>query len=251
MDNLKEILDFASRMATLLIGSGAEISRVEETLQHISDHFEVDQTDMFVIANGVFVNMQKDGVYEHVRIQYVPDVSANMANICKVNEISRALSEDRMTLAEAEQKLDALEHYVCRKKWLLVLSSGFGAGAFCYLFGGNFRDCIGAGISGLVLWLLIELVAGLHLSKVLINIAGACLVTGGCILFYNIGLIQHFDNAVMGAVIPLVPGVAFMNGVRDIADGDFISGGIRILEAIMIIICIAAGVGIALRLWQL
>ena len=39
MDNLKQILDLASRMAVVLIGSGAEISRVEETLQHISCHF--------------------------------------------------------------------------------------------------------------------------------------------------------------------------------------------------------------------
>ena len=61
MDNLKQILDLASRMAVVLIGSGAEISRVEETLQHISDHFEVDRTEMFVIANGLFVSMQKGG----------------------------------------------------------------------------------------------------------------------------------------------------------------------------------------------
>lgn len=251
MDDLKQILDLASRMAVVLIGSGAEISRVEETLQHISDHFEVDRTEMFVIANGLFVNMQKDGVYEHVRIQYVPDVSANMTNICRVNEMSRALCESRCTIDEALDELSDIEHYRCRRRYLVVLASGFGAGAFCYLFGGNFRDCIGAGISGFILWLILELVDKFHLSRVLLNIAGAWIATFGCLVFYKIELIQHLNNAIMGAVIPLVPGVLFLNGIRDIADGDFISGGIRLLEAIMIFICIAAGIVIATRLWQI
>ena len=251
MDNLKQILDLASRMAVVLIGSGAEISRVEETLQHISDHFEVDRTEMFVIANGLFVSMQKGVVYEHVRIQYVPEVSANMAKICRVNEMSRALCENRWTVEEALDELSAIEQYRCRRRYLVVLASGFGAGAFCYLFGGNFRDCIGAGISGFVLWLVLELVDKLHLSRVLLNIAGAWLATLACLIFYKFGLIQHVSNAIMGAVIPLVPGVLFLNGIRDIADGDFISGGIRLLEAIMIFFCFAAGMVIAMRLWHI
>lgn len=75
---------------------------------------------------------------------------------------------------------------------------------------------------------MLELVDKLHLSRVLLNIAGAWLATLACLIFYKFGLIQHVSNAIMGAVIPLVPGVLFLNGIRDIADGDFISGGIRI-----------------------
>ena len=60
MRDLKEVLDLVSRMALILLGSGAEISRVEETLQRMADHFEVDKIDMFVIANGLFVNMKRN-----------------------------------------------------------------------------------------------------------------------------------------------------------------------------------------------
>ena len=250
MRDLKEVLDLVSRMALILLGSGAEISRVEETLQRMADHFEVDKIDMFVIANGLFVNMKRNDEDEHVKIQYVPDVSANMADICKVNALSRALSENCCSFEEALRIVEEIERYSCKRQYLLVVASGVGAAAFCYLFGGNWRDCTGAGICGLILWLALLMVDKLHLSRVLLNIFGAFLVTAGCVLFYKIGLTQHFDKSVMGAVIPLIPGVAFMNGVRDIADGDLISGGIRLLDAIMIFICIAAGVGIALHLWS-
>lgn len=47
----------------------------------------------------------------------------------------------------------------------------------------------------------------------------------------------------VGAVMPLVPGVAFVNAIREIADGDYISGFVRMLDALLVFFCIAAGVG--------
>ena len=44
----------------------------------------------------------------------------------------------------------------------------------------------------------------------------------------------------------LVPGVALTNAFRDILNGDILSGVIRIVEAIIIAIGIALGVGIVL-----
>ena len=34
--------------------------------------------------------------------------------------------------------------------------------------------------------------------------------------------------------MPLVPGLAFTNGIRDIADGDYISGAIRMIDAVLV-----------------
>lgn len=51
---------------------------------------------------------------------------------------------------------------------------------------------------------------------------------------------------IVGAIIPLIPGVPFTNGVRDIARGDYISGPVRLLDAMLTFLCIAVGVGVAL-----
>ena len=51
------------------------------------------------------------------------------------------------------------------------------------------------------------------------------------------------DRMVIGSIIPLVPGVAFVNAIREIADGDYISGFVRMLDALLVFFCIAAGVG--------
>ena len=50
----------------------------------------------------------------------------------------------------------------------------------------------------------------------------------------------------ISGIIPLVPGIALTNGVRDIAGCDYLSGTIRGIEALLIGAAIALGVGFVL-----
>jgi uncharacterized membrane protein YjjP (DUF1212 family) len=64
------------------------------------------------------------------------------------------------------------------------------------------------------------------------------------------GVGQNLSHMISGSIIPLVPGVAFTNGIRDIADGDYISGTVRLLDAIFVFLCIAIGVGLMFTIYQ-
>ena len=60
-------------------------------------------------------------------------------------------------------------------------------------------------------------------------------------LFIYLG-IGNLGNIIIGAIIPLIPGVPFTNGIRDLAGEDYIAGITRLLDALMVFICIALGV---------
>ena len=64
-----------------------------------------------------------------------------------------------------------------------------------------------------------------------------------CLAAYYAGLGGHLRPMVMGGILPLVPGLAFTNGIRDLADGDYISGAVRMLDAILVFVSLGAGVG--------
>ena len=55
---------------------------------------------------------------------------------------------------------------------------------------------------------------------------------------------------IVGAIMPLVPGMAFVNAIRDIADSDFLSGTVRMIDALLVFVYIAIGVGITLSLYN-
>ena len=53
------------------------------------------------------------------------------------------------------------------------------------------------------------------------------------------------------AIIPLVPGVALTCGARDVCDGEYISGSVRLIDAVLGFFCVAAGVGAVIAVYHL
>ncbi|MCD8018053.1 MAG: threonine/serine exporter family protein, partial [Clostridiales bacterium] len=53
----------------------------------------------------------------------------------------------------------------------------------------------------------------------------------------------------MGNAMLLIPGIAFTNGIRDMFNGDLISGLFRFLEALLLGITIAVGFVFVKELW--
>ena len=70
-------------------------------------------------------------------------------------------------------------------------------------------------------------------------------------LLLNTGLFNKLGKLVfiIGGIILMVPGVAFTNAIRDMADSDYISGSVRMLDAVISFFCIAIGVGVVLALY--
>ncbi len=99
-------------------------------------------------------------------------------------------------------------------------------------------------LAGLALYLYVLYVSGPHLSKIVANISGGALVTILCSAMYLLGVGQHLNYMVIGSIMPLIPGVPFTNAIRDIANGDYISGSVRMLDALLVFFCIAIGVGV-------
>lgn len=63
-------------------------------------------------------------------------------------------------------------------------------------------------------------------------------------------LAGNIDNIIIGAVMPLVPGVAITNSFRDILAGHLLSGTARATEAIFVAGSIGIGIAIVFKLFM-
>ena len=61
---------------------------------------------------------------------------------------------------------------------------------------------------------------------------------------------MRLEGMIIGSIMPLVPGVAFTNAIRDIADSDFLSGTVRMIDALLVFVYIAIGVGAVLGVYN-
>lgn len=243
------VLEATMKAGEILLQSGAEIARVEETMIRISNYFGVDSKEFFVLSNGIFVTGGKYSK-EYAKVRHVPVRGAQLEKVVAVNQLSREVEEGKHTIEEVEQRLEEIDHMSGKSFRSQVIAAAIGSSAFCCLFGGGTMDCVAALIAGFLVQIFILSVRVPYLSKITGNVCGGALVTLVCILCYQSGIGENLNHMIVGSVIPLIPGVAFINGIREIADEDYISGSVRLLDALLGFLCIAIGVGVMLGLVQ-
>ena len=246
-----KVYDIAMEAGHILLQNGAEISRVEETMGRICRYYGEDSADFFVLSNGIFTTGGYGTKESYAKVKHIPVNGARLDKVVAVNQLSREIEEGKYpSLDEVKEKLEMIANMPSSKNWQKIVASGIGSGFFCVLTGGSIPDCIAAFIVGIVLYTYIVFVSEKYLSKIVGNISGGALIVLVCILCLKLNIGNQLENIMSGAIMPMVPGVAFANGIRDIADGDYISGAVRLLDAILRFLCIAIGVGVAFSIYH-
>lgn len=248
-----KVLEAAMEAGHILLENGAEIARVEETMERICRHFGVEYENFFVLSNGIFITGSRElsGAGEsYAKVQHIPVKGTQLDKIVAVNQLSRAVSEGRYSIDETREALDRIRRMPGKRFRVQILASGLGSACFCYLFGGSVTDSVAAFAAGFFLYVFVLLVGSSGISKITKNICGSALATLICILCYRLGLGENLSHMIIGSIIPLVPGVPFTNGIRDIANGDYISGAVRLLDATLVFVCVAVGVGIMFLIYH-
>ncbi len=243
--DFSEVLDLVSEAGHVMLQSGAEIYRVEETMSRMAQHFGVPASHFFVLSNGIFTTgsakkTERRGSYANV--EFIPIKDIQFERVAEISQLSYDVCAGRCTLEEARHRLNHIKALPPKPRWEQILASAVGAGGFCAVFGGGWMDCAAAAVVGLVLYAFILFFSARHLSKILRGICNATLATLLSVLFWKIGFGHSLSNIIIGAVMPLIPGVAFVNGVRDLANSDYIAGITRLTDALLGFFCISIGV---------
>lgn len=242
LDDDSRVLEAAMEAGHILLQNGAEIFRVEETMDRICRYFGVESRDFFVLSNGIFTTGKPRNHEFFARVRHIPVKGAQLDKVVAVNQLSREIEEGKYTIQEVEEQLRIIKEMPAKPQMQQILASALGSGTFCYLFGGSLLDSAASAVAGFFLYIFVLKVSAPYLSKIIGNICGGAIVTLISLICYQLGFGENLSCMIIGSIIPLVPGVAFTNGIRDIGDGDYISGAVRLLDAILVFVCIAIGV---------
>lgn len=239
MKDTQKILNLASTAGRTLLENGAEIYRVEETMERIAGHYGEKGENFFVLSNGIFTTGES-----YANVEFIPIRGARLDKVVAVNQLSRDIAIKDMSCDEAAGKMEAIRKMPDKPVWEILAGTVLGCGGFCAIFGGGFSDCAAAMVAGLLMYCFI-LFAGSGMSKILANICGGIIGTALCLALHQIGFGANLGNMIIGTLIPLIPGVPFTNGLRDMANEDYIAGATRLLDALVVFFCIALGVSLS------
>ncbi|WP_294497399.1 threonine/serine exporter family protein [uncultured Gemmiger sp.] len=224
-----------------LLENGGEVFRVQQTMQIMADSLGITDFNVYVLANGIFVSS-----HGRTEIRHVPATAIHLGRVEAVNELSRELAAGRLDLAGAEARLAEIRAVPSRRAAALAAASAAGSACFAYLFGGFLAEAVVALAAGAAESLLVQLCRKKRISRIFSDILSAAAGTTVA-LFCRAVLLPELDadTAIIGALMVLTPGVSLTMGVRDIINADYLSGAIRLLDAILVAGCLACGVGLA------
>ncbi len=236
----EEVLKIALSCGKLLLTSGAETYRVEDTMARICAQGGI--TDIAAISTPSWIMIGDESVDAVSLVARVTQRGTDLTLISEVNNISYHLSQWQYTFSETMEMLDRMSHRPPQSFLYSVIWSGLAGGFFAGVIGGGPWEFVAAFLGSFLSMAFIRLVRPFHPSSFWeTTMAGViiCFVTYGFRLFVPQTIMEF---AIGGAIMPYLPGMAFTNGIRDFMAGDLISGTSRAGEAIFLVGGIAIGI---------
>lgn len=250
MTKTKEAMSLAVEIGDQMLRNGAEIYRVEDTILHILEAFEIEQYDVYVLSNGIFASANENRDDACSMVRHVPLGSVNLDKIARLNQLTRDICSKDYPIEDAWEKLNNCKEAKGYSKLTHVICCGLGSACFCYLFGGQIIDSIFALLIGLLEQLLLFSCKRHKMSRFMTTLIASLFVTilSFLVLFTGLDVLQ--DKIIIGAIMPLVPGIAFTTSIRDFYNGDYLSGTIHLVDALITAVCIAIGACLPLFIYQ-
>ena len=202
---------------------------------------------VYLTLNTLVTDRELPKVAEHITAAARAGVDALIVQDLGVAALSRQIAAGGVTLDEAECRLAEARRIPFPKGRTQLLAGMSGAACFALIFGGTVRSALAAAVAGFLVSGYLLLCEKKGLSSGFRKISAAALITLVCIVGCSLLGIES-SHAIIGTLMILTPGIAFTMGIRDFVQGDYLSGTIRMIDALLIAASIAIGTGLVLSL---
>lgn len=247
MQQFETAMDAAMLAAQTILESSGETYRAEDTARRMSAAFGFERAEILAFPTGFSISFHlPDGTVE-TRVLRINDRAISLGAINNVNIISRKAAHGEINAEQAYAALVALRESPKPSPWRSILAFSLSAGFFAVMFGGRVVEFLFSFFIGLVLQALMPLYRRIHAPSPVVSLfSGAIAALGAVSLIAIAGGNQ--EAIIAGSIMPLLPGIAMTNAIRDTLRGDLISGLARGADALLSAIMLASGVAIIMML---
>lgn len=250
MATTKEVLSLAVEIADVMLRNGGEIYRIEDTVIHILKAYNVESFDVYVLSNGIFASANEDKEDACSMIRHVPLGSVNLSKIAYLNQLTRDLCTHKCTIPEAWERVKEAKTLPNYSTKIQNFFCGLGSACYTFIFGGTLIDFGFSFVIGLFEQMVLNYMSSRKISRFLKNVFASAFVSTCTCLLVLTRLPIFQDKIIIGAIMPLVPGITFTTSIRDFHNGDYLSGTIHLIDALLTALCIAVGIIIPMAIFE-
>jgi Uncharacterized conserved protein len=245
-NNLKDITRFLMEYANRLMGSGVHTSRVIRNTRRIGKSLDVDvKMSLFqkTMVMSVCDNTTQE-VYNEVTIIPVYPISFELN--AELSALSWDAFDSHLSLEELWEKYQQIISRPKMDPLCTLFLVGFANASFCALFGGDWTARIIVFSATLIGFYIRQVLQKKKVNHYIIFVISAFIAS--LVASSALTLNTTAEIAIGTSVLYLVPGVPLLNGVIDVVEGHVVIGCTRLIQALLLILCIAIGLSCTLML---
>ena len=165
----------------------------------------------------------------------------DLGRVERVNALSRRLCAGPLPPEKFRQAVEEVRNAPAYPDAAQCAMYAVISAAFSAFFGGTLRDAATAAVSGMLLFGALRFCQRLRLNGILQSMLASALAALAVMLMVGFGLGQNPDKIIIGNIMLLIPGIALTTSLRDMINGDTISGLLGLSEAVLKALAIAIG----------
>lgn len=233
-------------MGELLLTSGAEVIRVEDTVRRLCTAYGFTRVDVFSITSSIVVTVQDKEGQVFTQTRRISARNTDLQKVALVNALSRQVCYNPITLEEFRERLAGIRRTKAYPLSIQCLCYAIISAAFAVFFGGTAMDGCAAALSGVLIFVTQLALGKLRINNLLQSVLTSAFTALVVVMLVRVGIGDSPAKITIGNIMLLIPGIAFTTSLRDLISGDTISGLIGICEAMVKAIAIAIGFAIVL-----
>jgi uncharacterized membrane protein YjjP (DUF1212 family) len=241
-----EIMEVCLLAGKIMLQSGAETYRVEDTMMRIAKSFGIEETHSYVTPTGIIFSAEGTEPTK-TRLIRILDRTTDLKKVTMVNSISRQISSGEVDLTEANRLLKEIESSNLTFSFLArIFAAAIASGCFLIMFKGDWEDFIPSLMAGGLGYFSVVYFHKVVPIKFFSEFIASFIIGLVAFLCVKMGMGNELDKIIIGSVMPLVPGILITNAVRDLMAGHLVSGLSKGAEALLTAFAIGSGIAVVL-----
>jgi uncharacterized membrane protein YjjP (DUF1212 family) len=239
-------IGFVLALGRALHRYGTPAHRLEQSLGRVCQQLELD-AEVFSTPTALIMSFG-DPVELKTRMMRVEGGELDMGKLARVDTLADRVLDHSVTVEHGTRELDKIINGPSRfGRGLSTLVHGVTAGSLAVFFGGSLLDVALAGMIGLTLGLLAQLLKRSTDQTRVFELVGAAFTAFAADVFSTRFAVSP-SLVTLAALVILLPGMSLTVAMTELATRNLIAGTARLMSAVVVLLELVVGVALGERL---
>lgn len=242
MKEVDYIVDFASLLGRSMLECGAEIERVNETIESICRAYNLNDISVYSTSAYIFVSARSGLESPSTRQTNIAVSTIHLARLNKLDYLAEHILHDRPPADSLKDMLyDAMfvsnyPIFVTLIGYVVAMSS------LCLIFGGAIPEVLCVVCNTVLLYFTTTHLVKKGLNHILIDFICMFMVATVTNIIIALGFNVDFYSVMITNAFYLIPGIPMVNAVRNILCGNEMNGLVELFKVALEVAAIVAGI---------